>query len=237
MTDRDTLILASDSGDEYSRPNTMSLFLALFLLVLAFFIVLLSISTLEEVKSKAVQNSLTSTFKTVVSPSTDPTEFTSKDGDVLAGQQFQEQITDLFATTLQIAKIEVVQPGRLMRIKLPTNTMFIDDQSTVRSVAVPAVDRIVAVLSSRPPGVRFDMEFVIGSAFASGNSLPVGQTLEFQRIGNLAREMFRRGVPPDIVSIGIKPGRSDEVAFWFFVRRESEGRLCFDVLEDVNGST
>jgi len=81
------------------------------------------------------------------------------------------------------------------------------------------------------------MEFVIGSAFASGNSLPVGQTLEFQRIGNLAREMFRRGVPPDIVSIGIKPGRSDEVAFWFFVRRESEGRLRFDVLEDVNGST
>jgi len=237
MTEREGILMASGTGDAAGQSNALSLFLSLFLLVLAFFIILVSISTLEDVKSNAVKDSLTSTFKTVIPPSTDPTEFTSKDGDVLAGQQFQEQITGIFATTLQIAKVEIVQPGQLMRIKLPTNAMYVDDESTVRPVAVPVLDRIVAVLSARPPGLRFDMEFVIGSPYVEGKSLPVGQTLEVERVGNLAREMFRRGVPPDSVAVGIQPGRKDQVTIWFFVRQESENRLRLRVPERQNGPT
>jgi len=236
MIDRE-FILTSATGETAGESNAIELFLSLFLLVLAFFIVLVSISTLEEVKSTAVKDSLTSTFRTVIPPSTDPTEFTSKDGDVLAGQQFQEQVTGIFATTLQIAKIEVIQPGRLMRIKLPTNAMFVDGVSLVRPVAVPVLDRIVAVLSARPPGLRFDMEFVIGSHFTNGKSLPVVQTLEVERVGNLAREMFRRGVPPDSVSVGIQPGQSDEVTIWFFVRQNSENILDFKIKGSGDGTT
>ncbi len=237
MTEREVILTASETGDVAGESNSISLFLSLFLLVLAFFIVLVSISTLEEVKSNAVKDSLTSTFKAVIPPSTDPTEFTSKDGDVLAGQQFQEQVTGIFATTLQIAKIEIVQPGRLMRIKLPTNAMYVDGESAIRPVAVPVLDRIVAVLSARPPGLRFDMEFVIGSPYTSGKSLPVVQTMEVERVGNLAREMFRRGVPPDSVSVGIRPGRADEVTIWFFVRQDTENLLRLNVKGDRDSAT
>ncbi len=201
------------------------MFLSLFLLVLSFFIILVSISTIADVKSQAVRSSLSSTFRTVLSPSTDPTEFTSLDGDVLAGQQFQETVTGLFSTSLQVAKVEVLRPGKLMRVKLPVSAMFADGATDVRPVAVPILDRVVAVLSSRPPGLRFDMEFVIGSAFAEGTSLPVNQTLETGRAGNLAREMARRGVPPDSVAVGIRPGGTDEITIWFFVRDEAETLL------------
>ena len=60
--------------------NTPALFLSLFLLVLAFFILMVTISTLEEVKTKSVMDSLTSTFTSIVPPSTDPTRFKSKEG-------------------------------------------------------------------------------------------------------------------------------------------------------------
>ena len=91
MTDRELVVVMPASGGMDGKSQSIFLFLSLFLLVFAFFIVLVSISTLEEVKSNAVKDSLTSTFTTVLPPSTDPTEFTSKDGDFLAGQQFQEQ--------------------------------------------------------------------------------------------------------------------------------------------------
>ncbi|MBT6096684.1 MAG: hypothetical protein HOH04_17500 [Rhodospirillaceae bacterium] len=226
MNERDYVTSAPSPGASTTGGgNTIAMFLSLFLLVLAFFIILVSISTIADVKSQAVRNSLSSTFRTVLSPSTDPTEFTSMDGDILAGQQFQETVTGLFSTSLQVAKVEIVRPGKLMRIKLPVSAMFADGATEVRPVAVPVLDRVVAVLSSRPPGLRFDMEFVIGTAFTEGTSLPVNQTLETGRAGNLAREMARRGVPPDSVAIGIRPGRTDQIIIWFFVRDEAETLL------------
>ena len=166
-----------------------------------------------------------STFREVLLPSTNPTDFTSKDGNFLSGQAFQEQITGLFATTLQVAKVEVVRPGSLMRVKLPASAMFAQGDTEIRPVTIPVLDRIVAVLSARPAGTRFDMEFVVGPQVSADKALPVAQTLETQRAGNLAREMARRGVPPDSIAIGVQPGRSDQITIWFFVRDEAETEL------------
>ena len=86
--------------DERRGNTTPVLFLSLFLLILAFFILIISITTFEDVKSQAVMDSLTSTFATVLPISSDPTEFMAKDEDVFAGQQFQDQISDIFLTTI-----------------------------------------------------------------------------------------------------------------------------------------
>jgi hypothetical protein len=226
MSDSDFVTNASGPGGSASgSSDSVSMFLSLFLLVLAFFIVLVSISTLEDVKSQAVCDSLSSTFRSVLSPITNPTEFTSKDGNFLGGQAFQKQITGIFATTLQVAKVEIVRPGSLMRIKLPASAMFADGETDIRPVTIPVLDRFVAVLSAPPPGLRFDMEFVIGSPLSKDKELSVAQTLETQRAGNLAREMAHRVVPPDSIAIGIQPGRSDQITIWFFVRDEAETQL------------
>jgi len=69
-------------------------------------------------------DSLTSTFASALPPSTDLTPFAAKEGDVIAGQVFQEEVTGIFATLLRVAKIEVVQPGRLMRVLIPADSLF-----------------------------------------------------------------------------------------------------------------
>lgn len=204
-------------------PDVVPLFLALFLLVLAFFIILVSISSFEDVKSRQVMDSLTSAFTSVLPPVTDPTEFSTKDGDVLAGERFQEQVTGLFSTAIQVSKVTIVQPGRTMRIAVPADTLFFEDEARFRPALTPLLDRVVATLSARPAGLRYEMEFVIGSE-ANGEdgeepALPVAQTLETLRGGAFAREMSRRGVPPDSVAIGIMPGDPSQITIWFFVRR------------------
>jgi len=76
--------------------STIAVYLSLFLVVLAFFILLVTISSVEQVKSNAVMDSLTSTFASVMPPSTDLTPFAAKEGDVIAGQVFQEEVTGFF---------------------------------------------------------------------------------------------------------------------------------------------
>ena len=209
-------------------PDIVPIFLGLYLLVLAFFIMLVSISTFEKVKSTAVMDSLSSTFATVLPPTGDPTDFNAKDGDIIAGEAFQEQISTIFTTAIQVEKVEVVQPGRLMRLQMKSNALFRPDRAEVREDQLPLLDRVVAVLSNRPPGLRQDIEVVIGTRALEGGTTPVGQTLELARVGELARTMVGRGAPPDSVAVGVKIGDPGEVEMWFWVRAVEETQQRFE---------
>ncbi|MBI3113054.1 MAG: hypothetical protein HYZ04_00895 [Rhodospirillales bacterium] len=217
-------ILHPAPTDQDGQRGTVFVFLSLFVLVLAFFIVLVSISTVETTKSKAVMQSLTSTFQAMVPAGAEPSDFTAKEGEILGGSAFQEKITNLFATAFQVAKVEIVKPGRLMQIEMPAGALFADREARVRPTAHPFLDRVVAALGARPPGLRFDMELVIGAGRSPDRMLPVDQSLEMARAGAFAREMLTRGAPPANLSIGLQPGGADAVTIRFYVRPGDEGR-------------
>ncbi len=212
-----------------SGQSTLSLFLALYLLILAFFILLVSISTLEKTKAKAAMSSVTSTFSNILPPSVELKAFSTEEGAILAGQAFQEKVTNIFATTIQVAKVEVVQPGRLMRVVLPADALFFPSTTKIRPGRLPFMDRIVAALSGRPPGVRYDMEFIVGSALDKNERLPVNQTLEMSRSGVFVRELKKRGAPPDSIAMGLMPGNSDKIIIRFYVRSSDEMKFRFSV--------
>ncbi len=169
-------------------------------------------------------DSLTSTFSAILPPTSDLTQFASKEGDVLAGQLFQSQLTELFSTAVQVIKMEVVQPGRLMRVVLPSDTLFFPDTTKIREAQFPLLDRVVATLSRRTPGLRYEMQFVIGSPYVEGTNLPTGTTLETSRASVFVHDMLSRGAPPDSLSVGLKPGNPDQITLWFHVRLRDEER-------------
>ena len=212
------------------EDKSIILMLGLYLLVLAFFILLVTISTLEEVKTQRVMDSLVSTFSSAIPPTTDLTAFQSKEGDILAGQQFQQEITGIFSTDIRVEKIENVQPGRLMRVLLDADSLFLEGSAQIRASNTPLLDRIVTALSSRSYNTRYDMEFVIGSRFDKDRSMPIGQTLEMARAGQFARDLMVRGAPPDSISVGLVPGDQNEINIWFYVRGVDEGKLDFEKL-------
>ena len=207
--------------------GTVFIFLSLFLMVLAFFIVLVAISTVEEAKSKAVMHSLTSTFTTLLPTGDKPTDFTAKEGEVLGRQEFQEKVTGIFATSLQVAKVKVVKPGSLMRARMPASAMFYEGETRFRQNVFPFMDRTIAALGGRPPGLRFDMEFVIGAPYTDNLNLPAQETLEMARAGSFVREMIARGAPPDSLSIGLSPGDPEQITMRFYVRQQDEVQLRF----------
>ncbi len=216
--------------EEPSGPNVVALFLALFLLILAFFILLVTISTLEEVKSEAVKKSLTSTFTSIFPPISEPARFQSKEGNILAGQRFQRDLTDIFSTAIQVSRVEIVHPGRLMRIWMPARALFYDNETRVRRELNAVLDRVVANISARPRGLRFDMEFIVSVPPLADGALPTTQTLDIARAGAFAREMIAKGAPRDGVSIGMESGDTGQVVIYFYIRPEEETRLNFERL-------
>lgn len=229
----DDLNAISAGEEEPKGDQTIALFLGLYLVVLAFFILLVTISTLEESKSKKVMDSLSSAFTTIVPPSAQLQNFQSKDGDVLASQEFQQQITGIFSTAVQIEKVEIVQPGRLMRVVMNTDSMFFTKEAKIRPNIFPMLDRTVASLSNRPAGMKFDLEMVIGVPVTGGKAMPIVETLEMSRAGVFARAMHERGLPPDSVSVGMRPGREGEVTLWFYTREIDATKLKFREGEEV----
>ena len=207
--------------------DSVALFLALYLLVLAFFILMVSISSIELAKSKAALRSIAETFSNVMPTSTQLTFVSNSKGKDAAGQQFQKEVTQIFSTVIQVTSSDVIEPGRLMRVQLDSDILFEPGTAKVQEANHPFLDRIVASLSARPPGFRFDMEFIIGSSYQEGNIMPVDQTLEMSRAGAFVRAMLSRGVPPDSVTVGIQPGDPKEISIWFYVRSIEDTYLKF----------
>ena len=206
-------------GEKQSAgSDTLAIFLGLYLLILAFFIILVSISQTEEIKAKAVQDSLTTTFASILTPPKELTSYTGQSGEIVAGQQFLERIEGLFSTAIQVAKVETMQPGKQMRITMPADTLYFPEKADIRPAQNPLMDRVVASLSGSPPGLRFDVEYVIGRQPTPEGGLPIGQTLEMSRAGAFAREMRNRGAPPDSVAIGMILGEPNVITMNFYVR-------------------
>jgi len=215
--------------------NTYFLFLALYLLILAFFILLVSFSTLEDVKSKTAMTSLRSAFNTLLPPS-DLTALLESDDSAAAGKAFQKTITRMFATSLQVAKVEIVQPGKLMRITMPTDALFELSKAKVRESQTALLDRIVTTMSASPSGMRHGLEFVMGGRFIKDKDLSTERTLELRRADAFISMMSSRGLPVDSVTVGIRPGNPDQVIMWFYVRSIDELRENLKHLRTNSGT-
>ena len=204
--------------------STIALFLGLYLLVLAFFILLVSISTPEKVKSRAVMDSLSSTFASILPPAAEMTVFTAKQGGLASSRAFQTEVSKIFSTAMRVAKVDIVVPGRLMRIVMPSDAMFRPGEAAVREGRYDMLDRIVASLSSPAAGMRHDLDLVVGASPGPGGLLPTEPTLETRRAGAFATQMLSRGAPAQAISIGIQPGEPADLVIWFHSRFEDEAR-------------
>lgn len=213
------------SSDEFVKTggqSSVSLFLSLFLLVLAFFIMLVSISTIEETKSNQVMDSLTSAFSELLTPRTEPTQFVSKHGDVLQPDAFQAELTDVFTTAVSVAKVDVVVPGRDMRVDLLAREIFEPDSNELRLSRLPLIDRTVASLNRNPPGIRFQVLISLAVEDPALDLSTADAKAVLAQAGAISRLLIERGSPADSVSAGIYRGEPGGMRFDFHIRREDE---------------
>ncbi len=204
-----------DSGDTVAET-----FLALFLIVLAFFILLTSISKREEDRAKAVLGSLGSTFAERSQVVTGPLDYAFGSGVFWRSGSLGEAMRALFQSTFPLAEISPYQPFGQLAVEAPVDAFFVSGGSLFQAEQTRFLDRLSTILARDRPGLVFEAEITVflpaEAARATGKSSP--RALAIARAGAFARALVERGVPAPRVIAGIGEGPAGMLRLTFFER-------------------
>lgn len=223
----------SAAGPEKKSDSSTIALLSLYLLLLAFFILLNSISQPERTRTEAAIGSLDATFSGKKPISTTLESVSTGSATSAQPDTFQIKLLQLFQIELPLARYQLVERGSVMRIVVPTDSLFERNGVDIRPSRISVLDGIAEALQSDIETVRREVEFMIGA----GSTLPsieatAGQ-LQVNRAGAFARALVKRGVPQTEIRTGLFPGDSAQVRLTFYVRAEDRAVIDFDGLETV----
>ena len=208
--------------EEDARPkpdpggSAVALFLALYLLLLAFFILLNTISTFEEVKTREVQESLSSAFASILPPTTSLNPLTSLSGPLVQARKKQEDLAKLFETEVKVTKVEVVQPGKLMEVVMYTDQLFNPEDIPLRDSQKNFINQLAATMDGAPDGLRYEVELLIGIESDKRGRLSPSQTLAVARAGTFARALETAGAPKGTAYVGLDPSSDPQLVIFHF---------------------
>ena len=203
------------------------LILSLFLLLLAFFILFIAISNRAEVKSRAVMNSLLSTFRTEVSSQSAQT-LLSRVGATPEPEELVNEMSRLWVTAVPIAEVEILTDGKSMLLRLPANMIFPGGAALLRKDRRDLVGDVATILATEAPGFSNELELLVGTDWQAGQEFDLKKNnLEIQRAVEFADELISGGAPRESVSIGLTEGDGKELEFRFYVRSKMLARVEF----------
>lgn len=204
-------------------------FLGLYLVLLAFFVFLTSISSFEATRSNAVIKSVVTSFSSPdVIRAMRPIE--SEAELELEGQELRDNLVDLFGKQVPGTRLETLTPGRVMEATFNAENSFSEDNRSLRPGLAALTRQIAAILRSRPAGGRFEIDVIIGAGAADGvDAATVGDNRRtaIWRAGAIARALITKGSPEGSVAAGIDDGVAGRLRLRFYVRAHDEPVVDF----------
>ena len=199
-------------GDGASRgTGVWPLYVGLFLVLLTFFIMLVSTSRPDSGKTSAVVDSLQATFAARKGSSPDD------EGLFAPGASALAELGGDLAGLLRVANVRRAAGGQELRVTVPASELFSAETAELRETCPPFIDRVVATLAAPPSGVRLELAFVLGARPAAASRRKAGDELALavRRGGAFARALVARGAPPAAVAIGLDPGHPGQALLAF----------------------
>lgn len=202
-----------DPGEQHHEagqdPNLVGL-LSLQLLLLAFFILLSTISTFDESRVRSVLGSVQEAFSDVTGSSEHDDVEMQADSIVLSA--IVDEVEGVVKTALQLDRVTRVGDGDIA-FDLPAESLFAAGTAQSTPGRADVLRRIVVALDRRPSGYRYELDILVGRAAAEAGagdavSLPA---LQIDRAGTLARALVDAGATPSGLSSGLLPGASDKL--------------------------
>ncbi|MTI11238.1 hypothetical protein [Curvivirga aplysinae] len=228
------------------------MFLSLFLLLLAFFILLNTLSTFEEAKARKVIKSVTSTFKTELINETKAQIMISTVGPVPEANRVINDVEKLWVTAVPIAEVETLRDGSVMQMTVPTREIFVVGEIALRADRLDLIRDTAAILEKPFEGNVLELQFMLGvdSLERLKTTLPkiVGtevdetvnpeeinldepdednRSLAFARTGVVAQQLITEGAPKSGISIGLMHGDPKVARMRFYVHPESSAFNTF----------
>jgi flagellar motor protein MotB len=196
--------------------------LSLKLLLLAFFILLSTMSSFEEKRSRAVLESVATTFEGHVAAIRSLDNPAAGLGQLENAPSLVDQLKSLFRQTLPVVEMEESPTGNALRLEVPADSVFVAGSARLAPGRGVLLDRLARILNGEDgPEAAYELQ-LLHSVRGSGDE--AAGELAVQRGGVMARRLSDLGVARDSLSIALWP-RAPEAA--------GDGLIAFEILLDV----
>lgn len=199
------------SNNSSVQVGTSQLFLSLFLLLLAFFIFINSVSTYKEKKTTDVVESIRASFPAVVS-SKQLFQLRSLKKSVVSPTVFNE-LDELFQHLFRDRKLKTSFDNKIAQIDIPVDLIF-EKASAVRLDKLETLlVRLAAII------VRAENEYPLGTEIVFGYEGTLEEKFENQltqeRCSVIMSILLEKTVPKGSVAVGLETGNPDFLRFKF----------------------
>lgn len=203
------------------------IFLSLFLILLAFFILLNALATVEEKKARKALTSVAATFRSVVDADSRAQILIADLGPTPEAEDVLEVLERLWVTSIPIAKVDRITQGQVMQMTMPVNELFLGGKAVLRTDRDALYNRTALVLALKAPGALTELQAVFGvERGAQTFSGPAGR-LAAERAARLAAALTEHGGAPERLSIGVQNGDPKLVRLRFEVRDAARAQVTF----------
>lgn len=203
-----SLRLEESSAD----PNVVTL-LSLKLLLLAFFILLTSLSEYQDDRTRQVLESVSEAFNGQVQADRSYNLSSSALANLEEMEVLFGEVGDLFQSSLPAVKVESSADGTLVSFELREATLFAPGSTELRPGRWLLLRRLSEALGSRGRGgLPYELAVLHGVQQPAGRK-QAALNLATRRLGTLGQVLTARGLPDARLSVGLLTGTPGVVRF------------------------
>ncbi|RMD88454.1 MAG: hypothetical protein D6807_05725 [Alphaproteobacteria bacterium] len=209
---------------------TLSLFVSLYVILLAFFIVMNAISNQETARAVAVLESVERAFERPFPPLARTPGFVPPAPHRALDGAFLVDAGELVSPLAGRAPDFPEQGGNQLSIELDAHRLFFENDARLSEQAARFLDSLASLLSGAPAEVRREALFLLGTKGSEGG-------LALARADRLGRALEAAGAPPGSVGVGIETeARARSVRIRFRAVPVDRDRITFAPEEGGEGA-
>ncbi len=212
----DDLPSGADGAD-----RSVQIFVSLYLILIAFFMVMNSISNQETVRAAAAMDSVSTAFKKIHLPKVNVVDLLAKKQLDVHSDEFYQEVKGVLAGLIDFPGKYPSPGGNVMRVEMPAETLFKGTAAHVRADQTRFMNALADLLTREGTNERREIEilFTAPPGFMTGDA--PWHSLFVRRAANIAADLEDRGVPGGQVSAGLVEG--DRATIWLvFSSRRSD---------------
>lgn len=218
-----------DDDEELEAPSAGAAWLASFAdlmsLMLCFFVLLFSLSTVEIIKRKEVFDAIQSSFRKE-EPIVEDTKPVSASTDIREpAAEYEMRLMRLFREEFEIERHTELDRGNQMRIVLQQDELFTRGSAEIRPERIGFVRDLASTLIALGFTRLPSMDLVMGRDKISSQG---ERSLDMRRAAVLLDAMIEFGVPQNYLAAGIYPFTPGEMEFYFSMHDPDQAKLTFN---------
>jgi hypothetical protein len=213
------------SGREHRGNSNIVLLLSLKLILLAFFILLNSLSEFEASKTQAVLESINRAFNGKIESADRTPAYSASLGALPEAEAKIREIGSLFEAIIPSSRAKSIRRAKAVRVELTAVSLFQPLGVRLRPGREILIQRLAQLLArDHPDGLTYELEVLFGvgapPGSAEGAVTPNPQSLEVRRAAMLAQRLIGAGLPASMLSIGLLPRHPGTVRFVVRARQD-----------------